>query len=122
MATQDDTPTKIAELPLPAFELPKWLVEPAVRSCRLFNTALGDVAPHHAGVAAGVLTSALQIGAAISVVAIGSLFFAVLGNDVGRDAYGRAFGIAQAATSTALLIAMLLSIPRGPSSRSRQLV
>ena len=40
MATQDDTPTKIAELPLPAFELPKWLVEPAVRSCRLFNTAL----------------------------------------------------------------------------------
>jgi MFS family permease len=89
---------------------------------RLFNTALGDVAPHQAGVAAGVLTSALQIGAALSVVAIGSLFFAVLGNDVGRDAYGRAFGIAQAATSTALLIAMLLSIPRGASSRSRQLV
>ena len=40
MATQDDTPTKIAELPLPVFELPKWLVEPAVRSCRLFNTVL----------------------------------------------------------------------------------
>lgn len=55
MATQDDPPTKIAGLPLtafelpafglpafqlPAFELPKWLVEPAVRSCRLFNTAL----------------------------------------------------------------------------------
>ena len=40
MATQDDPPTKIAELPLTTFELPKWLVEPAVRSCRLFNTAL----------------------------------------------------------------------------------
>jgi hypothetical protein len=40
MATKDDPPTKIAELPLRAFELPKWLVEPAVRSCRLFNTAL----------------------------------------------------------------------------------
>jgi hypothetical protein len=40
MATKDDPPTKIAELPLTAFELPKWLVEPAVRSCRLFNTAL----------------------------------------------------------------------------------
>jgi hypothetical protein len=40
MATQDDPPTKSAELPLTAFELPKWLVEPAVRSCRLFNTAL----------------------------------------------------------------------------------
>jgi hypothetical protein len=40
MVTQDDPPTKIAELPLTPFELPKWLVEPAVRSCRLFNTAL----------------------------------------------------------------------------------
>src|SRR6266446_786224 len=40
MATQDDPPTKIAELPLSAFEIPNWLVEPAVRSCRLFNTAL----------------------------------------------------------------------------------
>src|SRR5260370_22212050 len=40
MATQADPPTKIAELPLTAFELPKWLVEPAVRSCRLFNTPL----------------------------------------------------------------------------------
>jgi hypothetical protein len=40
MATKDDPPTKIAELPLTSFELPKWLVEPTVRSCRLFNTAL----------------------------------------------------------------------------------
>src|SRR6478609_1021552 len=40
VTTQDDPSTKIAELPLAAFELPKWLVEPAVRSCRLFNTAL----------------------------------------------------------------------------------
>jgi hypothetical protein len=40
MARQCDAPTEIAELPLLTFELPKWLVEPAVRSCRLFNTAL----------------------------------------------------------------------------------
>src|ERR1700737_3945486 len=43
MATQDNPTNKIAELPLTAFELPKWLVEPAVRSCRLFNTALDFV-------------------------------------------------------------------------------
>src|SRR6476661_5179472 len=43
VTTQDDPSTKIAELPLAAFELPKWLVEPAVRSCRLFNTALDFV-------------------------------------------------------------------------------
>ena len=83
---------------------------------RLFNTTLGDVAPHQAGVAAGVLTSALQIGAAISVAGIGSLFFTVLGQGSGRDAYAHAFGIAQAAT-TAALIAMLLSIPRPHRTR-----
>jgi MFS family permease len=85
---------------------------------RLFNTTLGDVAPHQAGVASGVLTSALQIGAAISVAAIGSVFFAVLDDGAGRDAYGHAFAIAQGATSTALLIAMLLSIPRSASRQS----
>ena len=47
----------------------------------------------------GVLTSALQIGAAISVAGIGSLFFAVLGQGTGRDAYAHAFGVAQAATT-----------------------
>jgi hypothetical protein len=40
MARSEDRPTKIAEPSLRAFELPKWLVDPAVRSCRLFNTAL----------------------------------------------------------------------------------
>jgi hypothetical protein len=40
MTTQDDTPTKISELSPAAFELPQWLIEPAVRSCRMFNTAL----------------------------------------------------------------------------------
>ena len=79
---------------------------------RLYNTVLGDVPPQQAGVAAGVLNSALQIGAAISVAAIGSLFFSVLAEGHGRDAYAHAFGIAQAGTTAALLVAMLLSIPR----------
>jgi MFS family permease len=79
---------------------------------RLYNTALGDVSPHQAGVAAGVLNSALQIGAAISVAAVGSLFFAVLGERTGRDAYAHAFGLAQVATTSVLFAAMLLSIPR----------
>ena len=79
---------------------------------RLFNTALGDVAPHQAGVASGVLTSALQIGAAISVAGIGSLFFAILGQGTGRDAYAHAFASAQAATTIALAVATLLALPR----------
>src|SRR4249920_2567838 len=40
MVTQDNPPTNLTDLSLLAFELPKWLIEPAVRSCRLFNTAL----------------------------------------------------------------------------------
>jgi hypothetical protein len=40
MTTPDSPPTNIAEDMLAAFELPKWLVESAVRSCRLFNTTL----------------------------------------------------------------------------------
>jgi hypothetical protein len=38
MTTQNVSLASIADLSL--FELPKWLIEPAVRSCRLFNTAL----------------------------------------------------------------------------------
>src|SRR6201990_370848 len=40
MAKQGDRPSESVELPLAAFEVPQWLVEPAVRSCRMFNTAL----------------------------------------------------------------------------------
>jgi len=40
MAKQNKLPTNIPELPLTQYELPDWLVEPEVRSCRLLNTAL----------------------------------------------------------------------------------
>jgi hypothetical protein len=85
---------------------------------RLYNAALGDVPPHQAGVAAAVINSALQIGGAISVAAVGSLFFTVLDAETGRAAYAHAFGIAQAATTLALFASMLLSI----SSRGRRRV
>lgn len=40
MPAQEHPSIKLADVPLRYFELPPWLVEPAVRSCRLFNTAL----------------------------------------------------------------------------------
>jgi EmrB/QacA subfamily drug resistance transporter len=83
---------------------------------RLYNAALGDVPPQQAGVAAAVINSALQIGGAISVAGVGSLFFAVLGGGTGHTAYAHAFGVAQAATTLALFTSMLLSI----SSRRRR--
>ena len=48
-----------------------------------------------------------------------AMFFVVLGDGTGRDAYAHAFGVAQAATSAALAIAMVLSVPRRRMVRSR---
>jgi MFS family permease len=77
---------------------------------RLFATVLGDVPPAQAGVAAGITNSALQIGAAVSVAAIGSLFFLVLGGRTGERAYAQAFAIAQWAATAGLFAAMIIAI------------
>lgn len=79
---------------------------------RLFNTVLAEVPAHQAGVAAGITNSALQMGAASSAAAIGSLFFAVLeGSAGGERGYALAFAVAQWTLTTALAIAMLIAIP-----------
>jgi MFS family permease len=78
---------------------------------RLFATVLGDVPSAQGGVAAGITNSAMQIGAAISVAAIGSLFFMVLGDGTGERAYAHAFSIAQWAATAGLFLAMLIAIP-----------
>src|SRR5262249_44882054 len=62
---------------------------------RLYNTVLGQVPMHQAGVAAGIVNSALQVGAAVSAAAIGALFFSMLGDGRGERDYAFAFGIAQ---------------------------
>ncbi len=72
---------------------------------------LGDVAAAQGGVAAGITNSAMQIGAAISVAAIGSLFFMVLGRETGERAYAHAFSIAQWTATAGLFLAMLIAIP-----------
>ena len=79
---------------------------------RLFTTVLGDIPPAQGGVAAGINNSALQVGAAVSAAAIGSLFFSVLGSGHDERAYAHAFAVAQWAVSAALLTALLISIPR----------
>lgn len=84
---------------------------------RLFATVLGDVPTSQAGVAAGITNSALQIGAAVSVAAIGALFFSVLGTAVGERPYAHAFSIAQWTVSAGLFLAMLIAIP--PRRRPR---
>ena len=78
---------------------------------RLFNTVLGDVPPDQAGLATGILNSALQVGASISTAAIGTLFFTVLADGTGERAYAHAFAIAQWTLTLALLAAALMAVP-----------
>ncbi|PPQ32737.1 MFS transporter [Rhodopila globiformis] len=83
---------------------------------RLFATVLGDVPASQGGVAAGIANSAMQVGAAVSVAIIGSLFFIVLDGQGGERAYAHAFAIAQWTLSTGLFAAMVIAIP--PRRRS----
>jgi MFS family permease len=78
---------------------------------RLFATVLGDVPAAQGGVAAGITNSAMQIGAAVSIAAIGSLFFSILGGASGERAYAHAFSIAQWTATGGLFLAMLIAIP-----------
>jgi MFS family permease len=79
---------------------------------RLYNTVLGEVPAHQAGLAAGIVNSALQVGASVSAAAIGSLFFTTLGLATGERDYALAFAVAQGTLTAALFAAMLISIPR----------
>ena len=88
---------------------------------RLFNTTLGDVAPHQAGCCRGRADIGAPDRRHDQRAGFGSLFFAVLGQGSGRDAYAHAFDIAQAATAAALVITMLPPIPR-PRSTGRRSV
>jgi MFS family permease len=85
---------------------------------RLFATVLGDVPSSQGGVAAGIANSAMQVGAAVSVATVGTLFFAVLGGGTGERAYAHAFSIAQWTATAGLFLAMLIAIPsrRGPDA------
>jgi predicted MFS family arabinose efflux permease len=57
---------------------------------------LTEVGPEKAGLAAGVITSTLQVGAAVGVAAVGSVFFSVLGKQTTAIAYSDAFASALA--------------------------
>jgi predicted MFS family arabinose efflux permease len=67
----------------------------------LVRIVLAEVEPDKAGLAAGIVTSTLQIGAAVGVAAVGGLFFTVLGGRTTVHAYNLAF-------QSALVIVVLL--------------
>jgi EmrB/QacA subfamily drug resistance transporter len=78
---------------------------------------LKSVPAADAGSAAGMLTTAQQIGNAIGVAIIGTVFYGVLGRGAGAGAFGSAFSTATATQAGFLLVGtclLLLAPERAP--------
>ncbi|WP_024802433.1 MFS transporter [Nocardia sp. BMG51109] len=77
------------------------------------------IPPRHAGMAAGVLTTAQQFGNAIGVAVLGSLFFSALGPASGTGDYITAMRAAAAAGFVVLVVvlAAALTLPRSGATR-----
>ena len=80
---------------------------------------LTEVEPAQAGLAAGVVTSTLQVGAAVGVAAVGSVFFTVLDQQAAARAYGNAFASALAVTAFLQVLGMLLATRMNHRNRAR---
>ena len=76
----------------------------------MINAILGAFRGEHSGLAAGMMNSTLQIGSAVSVPAIGSIFFAVLGDGTAPADYGHALGIAIGGQIAVLSLSMFLGL------------
>ena len=82
----------------------------------LINLVLRAVPPAAAGAASGTLVTSQQIGNALGVAGIGTIFFGQLGSGTGAAAYGDAFTISLAVQAAFALAAAALV------SRARQTV
>jgi len=85
----------------------------------LASTVLSRVTPSHAGSAAGVLTTGVQVGNALGVSLIGLIFYNVLTRTSGPTAYPHAFNysllyLIGVGLALALLVQMLPARPPAP--------
>jgi len=59
----------------------------------LVRIVLSEVSVERAGIASGLVTSLLQIGAAVGVALVAGVFYSVLGDQTGLPAYSHAFAV-----------------------------
>jgi EmrB/QacA subfamily drug resistance transporter len=84
----------------------------------LINLALRAVPPADAGTASGMLVTSQQIGNALGVAIVGTVFFSELGSSTGGAAYGDAFSVAMGVQAVfALAAGMLVARARRPERR-----
>jgi EmrB/QacA subfamily drug resistance transporter len=74
----------------------------------LINLVLSSVPRSDAGAGSGILTTSQQIGNALGVGFIGTIFFASLGDKTGASAYGDAFSLAVSIQAALALISAAL--------------
>jgi EmrB/QacA subfamily drug resistance transporter len=85
----------------------------------LINLVLRAVPPTEAGAASGTLVTAQQIGNALGVAIIGTIFFSELGSSVSTEAFGDAFSVALAVQAAFALAASVLVSRARQTSRER---
>lgn len=85
----------------------------------LLRMVLAEVAPARAGMASGLVTSSLQVGAAVGAAVIGGLFFASLGARPDAAAYAHAFSRTLRALGT-LFTGCALVCWLGPARRAQR--
>lgn len=76
----------------------------------LMRIVLAEVVPEKAGLASGIVSSTLQIGAAFGTAAISGVFFGVLGHQTTATAYSHAFQVCIGITTVLLVICIALSM------------
>jgi MFS family permease len=72
----------------------------------LIRIVLQDIPPAYAGMAAGALTTTIQIGPAVAVPVIGGVFFTVLGDRVGAAGYAPAFAAVLACVVATFVVSL----------------
>jgi EmrB/QacA subfamily drug resistance transporter len=85
----------------------------------LINLVLRAVPPADAGAASGTLVTAQQIGNALGVAIVGTVFFSELGSATGAAAHGDAFSVALAVQAAFALTAAALVSRGRQTSRQR---
>ncbi|RQS65953.1 MFS transporter [Burkholderia sp. Bp8963] len=99
-------------LGLAAMGIGQGLVLPSV-----VRIVLAEVAPERAGVASGMVTATLQIGAAVGAATLGGVFFSRLGAHPGALDYVHAFRTSMFVLVAVLAAGVLLSAMLGPLHR-----
>lgn len=84
----------------------------------LIRAVISSVETRHAGLASGMVITALQISAALGVAIIGGVFYTALHGQLGARAYEYAFATGLYCNAGALLVVALLSVGMGRTKQS----